>query len=137
MRIATQLDAGKVQALYVSGLTQREIAEQLGVTQKIVFGFMRRHGMTPRKAAPRDQSGGANPNWRGERIGYKAAHDRVSAVRGKPCNCEHCGTTDPEKRYHWANLTKQFHNPNDYIRLCISCHRKFDHAIANTRKEEQ
>lgn len=62
---------------------------------------------------------------RKELLAYKAAHHQVNRFRGKPNKCEHCGTTTA-KRYDWASKTKDYTNPQDYIRLCKSCHLKFD-----------
>lgn len=59
-------------------------------------------------------------------MSYRGAHYRVEQARGKPQACEKCGTNDPTRRYEWANLTKQYDDVFDYIRLCVSCHRKMD-----------
>ena len=63
--------------------------------------------------------------WKGSAAGYDACHKRVYAVRGAPSRCEHCQSTTA-KRFEWANLTKRYDDPTDYIRLCTSCHRKHD-----------
>lgn len=64
-RLATKLNPDQVQSLYDSGMTQAEIAEKLGVTQKVVFGFMKRSGIKARTAAKRNQIGENNSFWRG------------------------------------------------------------------------
>lgn len=56
---------------------------------------------------------------------YKIAHHKVNRVRGQPRKCEHCGT-EKAKDYDWASKTKNYNDPQDYIRLCVSCHLKFD-----------
>lgn len=67
--------------------------------------------------------------WKGDAAGLDAQHKRVSAVRGTPAQCEHCGTTDPGQYYHWAfNNTGDRFSIWDYIRLCVTCHRKYDDA---------
>lgn len=68
--------------------------------------------------------------WVGYKVGYTGAHDRLYKVLGQPRKCEHCGTTKA-KKFEWASLTKKFHDPNDYIRLCCSCHKKMDKAYLN------
>jgi hypothetical protein len=55
-------------------------------------------------------------------------HLRVETARGKPKRCGLCGTIDPDKRYHWANLTGNYADVNDYIRACVSCHFLMDNA---------
>jgi DNA-binding XRE family transcriptional regulator len=67
---------------------------------------------------------------RGE-VSYYAAHERVAKRRGLPKKCEICGTTDRSKVYQWANLTGHYDDPEDYKRMCQSCHASFD---ANRRE---
>jgi hypothetical protein len=119
---------GRVRHLYDTGLTQDEIASELGLTQKIIWNLMRRHGLPTRPQAKREQRGPRNHMWRGDEAGYQACHLRVEQRRGKPGRCERCGTTDPERTYEWANLTGHYHDPDDYERMCRSCHRRYDNA---------
>lgn len=72
------------------------------------------------------QKGAANPQWKGDAASYKAFHLRVATVRGKPKHCEHCGTTNPEKRYEWASISQNYADVYDYKRLCRRCHMRFD-----------
>lgn len=125
------LNEGVVRHLYESGMTQAEIAVELCTTQRTVHSFMLKCGIKARIAAKRNQSGVNNHNWKGESITYKSAHDRVYATRGRPAKCEQCKTTNPKTKYEWANLSGVFHDPNDYIRLCRSCHCKFDGLVKN------
>jgi hypothetical protein len=114
--------------LYAGGLTQSEVAVAAGLTQKVVWRLMLRHGIGSRPAAKREQSGPANHMWAGEAAGYQALHLRVEVARGKPARCGRCGTDDPTVRYEWANLTGQYADVNDYERMCLPCHRSFDAA---------
>lgn len=67
-----------------------------------------------------------NPKWRGDRVGYFALHAWISRKLGKPSMCEHCGDTE-KTRYEWANISKEYKRDfSDWIRLCKSCHFKFD-----------
>ncbi len=71
--------------------------------------------------------GAAHHNWKGENVGYHALHIWLARVRGRPALCEHCGTTTA-KRYEWANIDHRYRRSlEDYIRLCTSCHRNYDH----------
>jgi DNA-binding XRE family transcriptional regulator len=63
---------------------------------------------------------------------YYAAHERVVKRRGRPKKCEICGTVDQSKIYQWANLTGHYDDPEDYKRMCQSCHASFD---ANRREQ--
>lgn len=51
----TQLDEAAVRQMYENGMTQAEIANNLHVSQKVVWRFMNRHGIKARKAAKRKQ----------------------------------------------------------------------------------
>ncbi len=65
-----------------------------------------------------------NWNWRGDKVKYRALHNWVDKVKGKPRMCEHCGRDD-QKRYEWANINERQKNrriAKDYMRLCSSCH---------------
>jgi excisionase family DNA binding protein len=66
--------------------------------------------------------------WKGDKLTYTRLHARVYELRGKPQHCEQCGTTDPDKRYEWANLTGRYEDTDDYRRMCKSCHRRYDLA---------
>ena len=67
-----------------------------------------------------------NPNWKGNDVKYRALHQWIESKLGKPKRCETCNTTEA-KRYDWANKDHKYRrNINDYIRLCKSCHEKFD-----------
>ena len=125
----------QVSELYSSGRTQTEIAVVLGTTQKVVYKLMRRHGIKARPAIKRHQTGSDNSTWKGSRAGYKAFHLRVSNQRGRPKKCEICGTHDPSKRYEWANLTGKYDDPDDYKRMCKSCHARHDKAVSNLRRK--
>jgi hypothetical protein len=125
------IDIERLRALYESGMCQSEVAQTLGCSQKDVCLLMKRHGIAARRAIKRDQRGSANSTWAGNAVCYKAAHNRVYSARGRPQHCEHCGTTDPKKRFEWANKTGQYHDPGDYMRLCRSCHCKHDGLVKN------
>lgn len=120
----------QVRALYSAGKTQVEVALVCGVTQKVIWNLMRRHGIAARVAAKREQSGPKNSRWRGASASYAALHLRVEAARGKPSCCDDCGTTTA-KRFEWANLTGNYADVSDYKRLCCSCHHKMDGHVRN------
>lgn len=117
----------QVKELYSAGATVREIQQAIGPgyrAQTLVERFVE----VRRRAVPRQQDGNRNPNWRGNDAGYQALHLRVEAARGKPCRCACCDTTDNAARYEWANLTGHYEDIHDYVRLCVSCHRRLDAA---------
>jgi len=120
----TILDDDRLVALYASGLNQDEVAKEIGVSQKVVWRALRRLGVAPHKQAKRSQSGAANSAWVGDAAGYSACHLRVAVARGKPSLCSVCDCTTG--RFEWANLTGRYEDINDYARMCVSCHRRFD-----------
>lgn len=65
-------------------------------------------------------------NWKGDKASYYAVHAWVARHRGRPQKCEHCGTTE-KKKYQWANKSHEYKRDlNDWIRLCVPCHKKYD-----------
>jgi len=129
----TKVDIKKVIQLYESGMTQAEVAEEMGLTQKIIWARLKEVGYICRVAKKRDQAREKNSSWKGSNVGYSAFHFRIRALRGRPKKCEQCKTTDIKKTYDWANLTGKFDDPKDYKRLCRSCHFKMDKVILNIK----
>lgn len=125
----------RVRSLYhEQGMSQEEIADVIVKSQKVVFNVMRKSGIPRRSTARRNQKGANNSLWKGKLAGYSAFHLRVISERGQPSHCEQCGRDDPEKTYDWANLTGCYDDPNDYRRLCRSCHWILDRTVKNLRK---
>lgn len=125
------VDTDKIKTLYLSGMTQCEIAEELGVTQKVIWHRLKEIGVRCRSAFKRNQVGVKNSSWKGSGATYAAFHYRLYVLRGCPKKCEVCGTGDEKKTYDWANLTGQYDNPDDYKRMCRSCHWKYDKKHLN------
>jgi len=68
----------------------------------------------------------ARSSERGDDFIYNVGHKIVRELRGRPKWCEICCSTDPTTRYEWANLTRKYEDPVDYMRLCKSCHQRLD-----------
>ena len=65
--------------------------------------------------------------WKGDKADYTSKHQDITRKFGKPKKCEVCGTDDPNKKYEWANKDHKYsRNKEDYIRMCVKCHRKYD-----------
>ena len=79
------------------------------------------------KGEPR-LAGEKNYLWKGEKVSYVGLHQWVTRWKGKPCKCELCRTNELKKRgYDWANIDGEYKRDlDDYIRLCKSCHKKYD-----------
>lgn len=74
--------------------------------------------------------GAKSPHWKGDKVKYAGLHAWIRRHLGTPSFCEHCKTTTA-KRFEWANISKKYTREfADWIRLCVSCHRKYDgHGI--------
>jgi predicted transcriptional regulator len=127
----TKPDMTQMTKLYNDGMTQKEVAEEMGLTQKIVWRCLRDAGVICRSDAPRNQKAELNNNWKGNEVTYAAFHYRLTASKGKPKFCEVCKTSDPLRSYDWANLTGKYDDPSDYKRMCRSCHWKYDKKYLN------
>ena len=66
--------------------------------------------------------------WKGDKVGYSGLHKRIRQELGKPETCEHCGKSGLKgKQIHWANKSGKYLTLHtDWLRLCVSCHRKYD-----------
>ena len=63
-----KLDIDKFKELYYEkNMTQTEVAKEFVISQKAVFGFMRRNNLPARTAAKRYQRGEKNSSWKGGR----------------------------------------------------------------------
>lgn len=83
-------------------------------------------GQTPWNKGEKGIIGGSNGLWKGINVSYEGLHQWVSRYLGKPMKCEHCKTTEA-KRFEWANKSKEYKRElSDWVRLCTSCHRKYD-----------
>lgn len=115
----------RVRELYDSGMTVHEVQREMGHGVK-VQNVILRHGIRTRPAVKRDQRGPKNAAWKGDEAAYGALHRRVESERGRPQKCAACDTEDPSLRYDWANLTGQYDDIHDFVRLCTGCHMAID-----------
>ena len=66
-------------------------------------------------------------------VDYNAKHRKIEQKLGKPKYCEKCKRTD-RKRYEWANIDHKYsEKKEDWMRLCRSCHIKFDIKFNNRK----
>jgi hypothetical protein len=78
--------------------------------------------------------GEAHHSWKGENVGYHALHKWVDRELGKPSRCAHCDSTS-ELRFEWANIDHQYRRVlGDWLRLCTSCHRRYDYENGLAKK---
>ncbi len=69
-----------------------------------------------------------HPQWKGKNATYTSIHCWVIQKKGTPAFCNHCGKKGGRSRlYNWANKDHKYRRVlDDYIRLCVSCHKKYD-----------
>lgn len=131
----TKVNVKELIRLYQSGMSQTEVAEEMKLSQKLVWHRLKENNIKCRIAAPRNQKGDKNNNWKGKEASYAAFHYRLRALKGRPKKCEVCYTEDTTRQYDWANLTGKYDDPDDYKRMCRSCHWKHDKTHLNFYKK--
>jgi len=63
--------------------------------------------------------------FKGDKVGYVSLHGWVRRHKVDPKYCEHCKAED--KKLQWANKSHEYKRElDDWLRLCIPCHRKHD-----------
>lgn len=77
---------------------------------------------------PNKMFGKDNPQWKQNKVGYRALHYWQERQLGKPTQCEFCLKDNlTGKQIHWANKShKYLRDKNDWLRLCVKCHKKYD-----------
>jgi hypothetical protein len=73
-------------------------------------------------------SGDKSVTWKGDKVSYSGIHKWINKQLGKPTTCEECKTTNlTGHQIHWANISgKYLRESTDWIRLCATCHVKYD-----------
>jgi hypothetical protein len=74
--------------------------------------------------------------WKGDKVGYSGIHMWVRLKLGQPTKCEMCGKIKLKGRFiQWANKDHKYKRKlSDWIRLCTSCHSKYDRKYNNYGK---
>lgn len=68
-----------------------------------------------------------HPQWKGKKASYRAKHQWIVRKFGQPSKCEKCGVTGNGHKMHWANKSHKYKRiKEDWIRLCVKCHGKYD-----------
>jgi hypothetical protein len=77
-----------------------------------------------------------NYAWKGDKATYSSKHKWITRKLGSPKYCEICKRTD-QKKYEWANKDHEYsRKKEDYMRLCIPCHRKYDRPFQQRKSLE-
>ena len=77
------------------------------------------------------KTGSRHPSWRGNKVNYSTLHFWVRKWKGTPDTCEKCGRSGLKgKQVVWANIDHKYRRVlDDYIRLCSTCHGKYDKEL--------
>lgn len=79
-------------------------------------------------------TGEKNAAWKGDAASYYAIHLWITRRKGRPSACECCGS-QTAKKFEWANVDHAYRrDPDDYVRLCTSCHRRYDYETGLAAK---
>lgn len=59
---------------------------------------------------------------------YVNVHKWIKKQKGEPNKCEKCGYyNESNLKVQWANKSQHYlYDINDWLRLCVSCHQKYD-----------
>ena len=82
--------------------------------------------------------GNKNWLWKGEGVSYAGMHKWVTQWKGSPKYCENCGVLGKKNgkvwSIHWANIDHKYRRVlDDYIALCVKCHRGYDRDILGVK----
>jgi hypothetical protein len=97
-----------------------------GVSIRSNQTYIGRVGRTPWNKGKRytQITGERNYLWKGNKVSYSGLHHWVKRMAGKAAVCSDCGSTE---NVHWANVSGEYmRNLDDFVELCLKCHRKKD-----------
>lgn len=68
-------------------------------------------------------------SFRKVEVTYRGLHTRIARERGKAAFCSIGGCVTGSSTFHWANLTGQHMDTEDYAPMCVWHHRLYDSAL--------
>lgn len=72
------------------------------------------------------QTGINGHNWKGDKVKYDGLHRWIRKTLGSAKSCRFC-KEDKKQRYNWASKEHSYlRDVNEWINLCVKCHRKYD-----------
>lgn len=108
----------------------KKTKEKLSETQKknpVRYWLGKHRSRDTKRKISKSHLGDKNPNWKGDKVKYRALHTWVRNNLGIPSQCKFCDRINEEVKIEWANKSgKYLRKLNDWIPLCRKCHRKYD-----------
>ncbi len=105
----------------------RKCVNENQVGRKLSSQWKERISVSLKKACQKGYESGRLGNK--EKVSsYSGLHKWVYKKLGRPTTCEHCRREGLHNTgIHWANRTgKYLKVTSDWVRLCASCHKKYD-----------
>ena len=85
----------------------------------------------------KQRTGARHHNWKGDAVGYFGLHSWVARHKKKTGVCTSCAAvvgTACHTGTEWANVSGRYlRDLDDFVELCIPCHRARDHAAQIAR----
>jgi len=77
-----------------------------------------------------------NYQWKWDNITYRTIHRWVENNKWKAIVCSKCWKTKEEWMIHWSNIDHKYRrNLDDYVSLCVKCHKAYDKTIKQNTTE--
>ena len=116
-------------------MRDKEIVER-GVNTRMTAERSSMYEAKRTESLRKNNTGKNHPAWLGAHASYRAIHYWVIRHKGKPTKCSKCGVVDSRPRHiQWANVDgKYVRSLDDFIALCVSCHKFYDIALAKAKK---
>jgi len=100
------------------------------ILKRIVCNAGFRHTEQTKRIIGEKHKGNKTKSWKGDSVGYSGVHDWLRDYYGKADRCENKDCQQRSCNYQWANISKKYNRVrSDWIRLCVSCHQKWDRNI--------
>jgi hypothetical protein len=127
-------DAKKLVAEYLAGQSAASLGKKYGVGRHAISKLLRRLGIPLRSLSDAISIAKRGPDNDSKRQMDVHQHKLVAAEWGRPNWCWFCESRDPHRKYVWARINHSVpadHRSKDglfgnVVRLCVSCHRRWD-----------
>ena len=104
-------------------LSEAKKGKKLSLKHRLNIGL----SQMGRKAWNKGVPEGEGNRWKGDAVGYSGIHMWVRKHLGKAKECTLCHKKANEGKIEWANIDHKYKRDlNDFISLCVSCHRRYD-----------